>query len=123
MNRQKNYSSQPRKQRKRQYNADHFSRRKFFRVHLDKNLRESLGRRSFPIRVGDKVKIIRGELKGTTGKVSQVLRKKCRLVIEGIQRERVDGTKRPRYIHPSNVMITELDMKDRIREKIIERRS
>jgi len=109
----------PRKQRKRHFTKALHERAKCMAAHLDEKLSGQFNRRSVTVRVGDTVKIVRGEFKGTKGKVERVDRKTFRLFIEGIQRERADGTKRAYPIHPSNVLITELDIKDRIRQKAI----
>lgn len=110
------------KQRLRMYNASNKDRRIFMSSHLDAKLRERYNRRSIPPVVGDKVKILRGEFRGMTGKIERVDRKNYKLYIEGINRERADGTKRGRPVHPSNVMITELALKDRVREKMLGRK-
>jgi len=115
-------TSKPRKQRKILYTAHNFLRRKIMSAHLSPELRKTFKRRAVPIRKGDLVRIMRGEMKGTSGKVVDVDRKRYRIAIEGVQRERADGTKRMRWIHPSNVMITELNLEDREREKMMERR-
>ena len=88
-------------------------------AHLDEKLRAQYKRRSVIIKKGDTVRILRGEFKGTKGKVEDVDRKGYRVYIEGIQRERADGTKRAYPVHPSNVLIIDLDIKDRIRQRAI----
>jgi len=67
--------------------------------------------------------IMRGDRKGSEGKVTQIDRKKYRLFVEGATREKVDGTTTFIPIHPSKVMITRLNLDDKWRKKILERKS
>lgn len=66
--------------------------------------------------------IMRGDRKGSEGKVTQIDRKKYRLYIEGATREKVDGTSISVPIHPSKVMITRLNLNDKWRKKTLERK-
>ena len=66
--------------------------------------------------------VMRGDRKGSEGKVTQVDRKKYRLFIEGATREKVDGTTINVPIHPSKVMITRLNLDDKWRKKTLERK-
>lgn len=88
-------------------------------VHLSEDLRKEYKRRAFPIRTGDKVKILRGSFKGSTGKVSAVISGKSRLQIEGIERTKADGSKIRAPVHSSNVEIIELSLSDDKRKKKI----
>jgi len=115
-------SKQPRKQRKFLYNADMHLRRKLLSAHLSKELMEKYNRRSFPLRKGDEVEIMRGENKGKRGKVVKVDLKKYRVYIEGITRKRVDGTEVMIPIHPSNLRIISLNLSDEKRIKALERK-
>ena len=88
-------SIQPRKQRKALYTAPLHIRRKIMSANLSKDLRADIGKRSLPIRVGDKVQVVRGDFKGHEGKVESIDAKRVLLPI-----------------HPSNLMIIEADLKD-----------
>ena len=66
-------SIQPRKQRKALYTAPLHIRRKIMSANLSKDLRADIGKRSLPIRVGDKVQVVRGDFKGHEGKVELCL--------------------------------------------------
>jgi large subunit ribosomal protein L24 len=66
--------------------------------------------------------VMRGDRKGSEGKITQVDRKKYRIFIEGANREKVDGTQIPVPIHPSKVMITRLNLDDKWRKKALERK-
>jgi large subunit ribosomal protein L24 len=114
---------QPRKQRKRLFQAPLHIRYKQFSAPLSPELRASYNTRSVPVRVGDTVKIMRGDRKGFEGKVARVDRQKYRIFIEGITREKVDGSTLQIPIHPSKVMITNLNLDDKWRKNILKRKT
>ncbi|MEM1687654.1 MAG: 50S ribosomal protein L24 [Zestosphaera sp.] len=115
-------SKKPRKQRKRLREAKWHIRRKLLSAHLSKELREKYKRRSFPLRVGDEVIIMRGKYKGKKGKIVKVDYKKLRVYVEGITRKRARGEEVLVPIHPSKVMIISLDLNDKKRlEKLEEK--
>jgi len=116
-------SKKARKQRKFLYTAPLHIRRKMMSAHLSKELREKYKRRSLPVRKGDEVEIMRGEFKKKRGKVLRVDLKKYKVYVEGITRKRTDGTERLVPIHPSNLMIVNLNLQDKRRVKILERKS
>ncbi|MHC1570246.1 MAG: 50S ribosomal protein L24 [Methermicoccaceae archaeon] len=105
-------SSKPSKQRKFRATAPHHRRRRFLAAHLSRELMEEYKRRSLPVRVGDTVKVVRGEFKDTEAKVEGVSYEKGTIVVDGISIMKADGTEVPRPIHPSNVIITKLDLSD-----------
>lgn len=74
------------------------------------------------LRKGDKVKIMHGEFKKQEGKVEIINMKKTRVFISGVEVTKKDGTKRMLGLHPSNLMITELNLDDKFRQKILERK-
>ncbi|MEM2676990.1 MAG: 50S ribosomal protein L24 [Candidatus Bathyarchaeia archaeon] len=115
-------TSKPSKQRKRLFQAPDHVRYKHFAAPLSPELRKTYGTRSLPIRTGDTVLVMRGDRKGFEGKVSRIDRKKFRIYIEGLTREKVDGTTVFVPVHPSKVMITKLNLDDKWRRKILERR-
>ncbi len=119
---QRTISHKPSKQRKYLYNAPLHHRGKIMSAHLSPELREKFGVRSMPIRKGDRVKVVRGDYKGTEGEVISVDREKYRIAIKGLIRKKTDGTEIPIPIHPSKVIITKLDLKDDARKKILERK-
>ncbi|GIU72529.1 MAG: 50S ribosomal protein L24 [Candidatus Nitrosocaldaceae archaeon] len=87
---------------------------------LSKDLRTKYKRRNVRVRVGDVVKIMRGEYKGIEGKVNKVHTNTSRLEIEGVQREKLRGGNAPVLIHASKVMITSLDLSDELRKNKLE---
>lgn len=115
-------SKKPRKQRKFLYTAPLHIRRKFMAAHLSKELRDKYKRRSLPVRKGDEVKIMRGEFAGKTGKVSRVDLRKYKVYVEGITRKRTVGTTVQVPIHPSNLLLINLNLDDKRRVKILQRK-
>lgn len=115
-------TTKPSKQRKRLYQAPVTERYRRFSAPLSSKLKESHGTNSVPVRKGDTVMIMRGDRKGSEGKVTQINRKNYRIFIEGANREKVDGTSISVPIHPSKVMITRLNLDDKWRKKILERK-
>jgi large subunit ribosomal protein L24 len=112
-------SKQPRKQRKYRYNAPLNIRYSFVSSHLSKELRKTYSNRSIPARKGDKVKILRGDFKGKIGKIIEVELKEGKVKIEGIEIIKKDGSKVLRRIDPSNIIITELNIDDKKRQKTL----
>jgi len=115
-------TTSPRKQRKQLYQAPLHKRYKIFSAPLSPDLKKSHGINALPIRSGDTVRIMRGDRKGIEGKVAEVDRTKYRISIEGVTREKVDGTTVPAPIHPSKVMITNLNLDDKWRREILKRK-
>jgi len=85
------------------------------RVNLDRKLREQYHKRTFGVRTGDTVEVVRGIFKGQSGKVSEV--KDGKIVVEGITVKKTDGTAVSFPIDPSNVKITKLDVGDSWRRR------
>eukprot|EP00127_Corallochytrium_limacisporum_P005329 Clim_evm5s203 gene=Clim_evmTU5s203 len=110
-----------RKQRKAHFSAPSHLRRVRMSAHLSKELREKHGFRSLPIKKDDEVQVCRGTFKGTSGRVTNVYRKKYIIHIERVTKEKVNGASAPIGIQPSNVEITKLKM-DNSRKAIIERK-
>lgn len=114
-------SRKPGKQRKYEYNSPLHIRQKLISAHLSPELRKKYGRRSCGLRKDDKVKITRGQFKGKTGKIMGVNLKKCKVFVEGIENIRKEGTKAFYPLEPSNIIITELYMEDKIRKALLEK--
>ncbi|RLF55094.1 MAG: 50S ribosomal protein L24 [Thermoplasmata archaeon] len=114
-------SKQPRKQRKFAFNAPLHIRRKFLSAHLSDELITKYKKRSFPIAKGDTVKVIRGDFKGHVGKVAEVDLKRSMVKVEGVLITKADGKRVMRPLHPSNLIITKLNLTDPVRRKKLER--
>jgi len=115
-------SKQPRKQRKYRRNAPLHIKQKFVAAHFSKELRKKYKKRSINLRKGDSVKVTRGQFKNKTGEIEEVNLKKTLVYISGIEVVKKDGTKARYPIHPSNLLVTELNLDDKIRQKILERK-
>jgi len=88
--------------------------------HLAKDLKEKYHCKSLRVVEGDGVKVLRGEFKGIEGKVTRVSTEKRGIAIEGIKREKLKGGNVDIYIHPSNVIITSLNLEDKWRQNRLE---
>ena len=77
---------------------------------------------SMPVRSGDTVVVLRGNFQDVEGKVTKVNRLRGQVYIEGVTRERADGTNRQIPIHASKVVIRRLALDDKRRKEILERR-
>ena|SRR5271157_2527071 len=87
---------------------------------LSKDLREKYRRRSAKPRVGDSVKIVRGEFKDIEGKVTNVDQGSGTVNVEGVTREKLKGGTASVPIRSSNVVITSLTLDDKARKKKLE---
>ena len=112
----------PGKQRKRLFNAPAHIRHKLMSAPLSHELTASKGAKTLPVRRGDTILIKRGDNKGFEGKVSRVDLKAYRIYIEGLTREKVDGTNIFIPIHPSKVEIRNLNLDDKWRKNILDRK-
>lgn len=106
-------SKQPRKQRKYRHHALLHTRRKFFHVHLAKELRKKYKKRQLPLRKEDKVKILVGDFKGKEGKVTRITTRRGKVYIEGIERTKKDGSKALIPIVASNLILVALGKEDK----------
>lgn len=89
---------------------------------LSKELFKEHKTRSLEVRKGDIVFVMRGEYKGMEGRVAR-LDKKNRIYIDGITREKADGNTVFVPIHTSKVKISKLNLKDKRRKEILERKA
>jgi len=105
----------PSKQRKAIYEAKGGRLRKLLAAPLSDELRKAQGRRSYPVRKGDTVKIVRGDFAGVEGKVTDIDTHGRRLFVEGVTREMTSGTSTNVSVHTSKVMITKLNLDDKWR--------
>ncbi|MBS3149412.1 50S ribosomal protein L24 [Candidatus Woesearchaeota archaeon] len=110
-------SKQPRKQRKYLHNAPSHIRSKLMSAQLSDTLKNKYKKNSMPIRKGDTVKIVRGQFKKSSGKITQVFRRKYRVFVENATLSKKDGSKVFYPIHASNLMILELFLEDKRRMK------
>ena len=102
------------------FQAPYHARRKMLSANLSSELRVRYGIRSIPIRKGDTVRIMRGAYAGMEGKIRSVDLKKLRVTIDGVTREKADGSTVYVPIHPSNLMVVKLDLGDKWRASRLE---
>jgi len=114
-------SMKPRKQRRELYNAPGHIKRNWISSHLEENLLIKYDKRAISVIKGDTVRVMRGSFKGHEDKVVKVDVKRSFLEIEGITMSKADGNKIAKPIHPSNVMITKLNLTDKWRRRKLER--
>ncbi|MBI4143404.1 50S ribosomal protein L24 [Candidatus Woesearchaeota archaeon] len=115
-------SRNPGKQRKYKAGAPLHIKQKFVHAHLSKDLRKKYGKRSIGLRKGDKVRILNGRFRKHDGKVEKISLNKSKIFVNGIETAKRDGTKKMLALHPSNVVVVELNMDDKLRQKILERK-
>ena len=115
-------SKKARKQRKYALNAPLHIVKKLLSTTLSNDLHKKYTKRNVPVRKGDTVKVLRGQFKGKTGKIEKVHTKLQRVVVEGVYLTKKDGNKVPYRLHPSKLMITELNLEDKERIKLLERK-
>lgn len=94
---------------------------RMLRSPLSRALREKYGRRNVRVIAGDTIKVMRGEYSGIEGKVEKVNMKRGSLAIEGIQREKVRGGNVKVEINSTNVVVTDLDLNDKLRQALIQK--
>ena len=88
---------------------------------LSEELRKKYGKRSFPVRKGDEVEVMRGEFKKKKGRINRISVKNMKIYIDGVTRKKVDGSDISVPIHASNLRIIDLDVKDEKRLKALNR--
>lgn len=111
----------PRRQRKLIYQATAHKRAKLLSAPLSTDLRTRHGRRTYSVREGDTVRIVRGDFAGIEGKVTEVDRTRSRLFVEGVQRDKVSGTSTKVSVHSSKVLLTNLNLDDKWRANSVKR--
>jgi len=108
-------TKQPRKQRLAVYTAPLHKRHKLMAAHLAEDLLLKYNVRSLPVRSGDTVKVLRGQMKGHVNRISKVDLDGLFVEVEGANITKADGKQLPMKLHPSNLLITKLDTTDRKR--------
>lgn len=111
----KKTSSLRRKQRKNLYNASLHVKQKGVSAHLSEELSGKIGRRAVPLRKGDKVKVMRGDDRGSVGKIEKVELKNARIFVEGLTASKANGAKVQKPLKASNLIIIELATGDKRR--------
>ena len=118
-----NSSTQPRKQRKFRHNAPIHIRRKLMASTLSKELRMKYKRRSFPVRVGDKVKVLRGQFKGKLSEIDKVDAQNYRIYLKDVHLKKQGGQAPIKYpLSPSKVQLITLNLDDKLRIRKLEKK-
>ena len=112
-----NASKKPRKQRKYLANAPIHLKKQNISSNLSEDLRKKYKKRSLSLRKGDKVKVMRGKMRGKEGKITQVMLKVSKVIIDGIQIKKKDGSKVNIKMEPSNLQLIELNLEEKKRLK------
>lgn len=118
-------SKKPSKQRKALFNYKNHQRSKLNSTRLADFLRDEYGIKRLPLRVGDQVRVCRGEFKDFEGEILEIL-KNQKAKIKECTFERTDGTQFYPGIHLSNLIITKFYKEkkmDAYRANMIERKS
>ena len=102
------------------YQATSVVRSKQLCGHISKDLQKKYGKRSIRVIEGDTIKVLRGEFRGVTGKITKVSTQKNGISVEGIKKEKLKGGNLDVFIHPSNVLVTELNTEDKWRQGKLE---
>lgn len=113
-------SIKARKQKKAFFNAALHQRRKQLSSHLEENLLLKYDKRQVPLVKGDSIKIMRGAFKGHENKVTKIHLKKHQVEVEGVTITKADGKQVAKPVHPSNLLITKLNLTDKWRRKRLE---
>jgi len=116
-------SSKAGKQRKRLFAGSLHTKTRIMRAHVADDLMEKYDLWTVRVHKGDTVKIMRGGYAGHTAKVTDVDTKKRVIYIEKVTSIKSDGKETPRPIHPSNVLVTKLDLTDPYRKRKLEGKS
>ena len=114
--------TKPRTQRKRLFQSSPHTYSRYFSAALSPDLKLKHNTNAYPLRKGDTVRVTRGDRKGFEGKITQVNRRKRRIFIEGVTREKVDGSAIQIPVHPSKVVITNLNLDDKLRRETLKQR-
>jgi large subunit ribosomal protein L24 len=115
------HSIQARKQRKVWFNAPLHTRRKQIASHLAETLILKYNRRALPVVKGDVVKVMRGAFRGHEDKVASVDLKIRKVTVEGVTITKADGKKKAKPVDPSNLLITKLNLTDKLRRERLAR--
>src|ERR1041385_8494283 len=110
-------SSQPRKQRLARANAPHHQVRKQMASHLSEELLLKYNRRSLAAITGDEVRVLRGDHKGKSGRIVEVVVSDRKVVVEGVTVKKADGTEKALPVDPSNLLIVKLNLDDKRSEE------
>jgi len=90
------------------YSAGLHEKQKLVAVHLGRELRKQLKKRSLPVRKGDKILVFRGKFKKREGTVSRVTLKHSRVFAAEILLKKQSGKEMMAPLNPSNLILTQI---------------
>lgn len=90
------------------------------RAPLSTALKGQYSIRTVHVRKGDSVSVVRGDYKGHEGKVTGVFTSDMRITVDGVNMKKMDGTSKPVMMVPSKVVVTKLDLSDKVRKGSLE---
>ncbi len=111
-------SKNPSKQRKYRRNAPKHVKDKLLSARLSDEIRDELETKTLPLRRGDRVQVMTGEFEGSKGIIRNIDREEQKVYIDGLSKNRQDGTEIHVPFAPSNLQVVALSIED---EKRIER--
>jgi large subunit ribosomal protein L24 len=100
------------KQRKYRDNAPQHIKDKFLNARATDELQDEHDVKQLRVRIGDTVRIERGDYAGIEGDVRTIDRDREQITVDGAEQDAIDGSAADYPIHPSNVTITELSEED-----------
>ena len=112
-------STQPRKQRRANFQASSFYRHRQLSVSLSRDLRSKYHRRALPLRKGDTVRIISGSFKGREERVSKVDVSTSCVTLDNVTIKKVDQKLKPLPIRSNHLILTRLNLADPWRRRIL----
>ncbi|MBM3291371.1 50S ribosomal protein L24 [Candidatus Bathyarchaeota archaeon] len=118
----KNGVIKPSNARKKQNNASPHVKRKFISAPLSPSLKTQHGAKRLVVIEDDTIQIIKGDRKLAEGKVLRVNTKINSVYVEGLTKQRLDGTTIQIPIKASNIILTKIKTDDKWRKKILERK-
>jgi large subunit ribosomal protein L24 len=112
-------SALPRQQRKAVFTADLFERHRKMAVPLSRELRARYGRRAFPLRKGDTVRILSGSYVGREERVAKIDLRGYSVTLDNVTGKTADAKLKPLAIRPSHLVLTRLNLSDPWRRRLL----
>lgn len=112
-------STQPRRQRKAEFQAVGAERRRRMAVSLSRDLRARYGRRQLPVRKGDTVRILSGSYKGREERVAKVQRRRYAVTLDNVTGKTGESKLKPLPIRLSHLVLTRLNLSDPWRRRVL----
>ncbi len=99
-------------ERKKYHAAPLHIKKRHVSAHLSEDLRKVIGARAMTVVKGDKVRVMRGKLRGQEKVVAKVDYSNRCIYLEGVTNKNARGEERLVKFQPSNVMLIELKITD-----------